>query len=221
MRRPFATVRRKTRRLDGFLKVDEYDIDVDKHEGGVLSVTRLVMERGDSVAVLGYDPERDAVVLVNEMRPGMVAAGEYPFADALVAGVVGPGEDPVAAAIREMREEAGLDLDEARLIVPGAYVSPGGTSERIAIVVGFVDVTGAGGVHGNPEESEDIRSVILSADVFIDRVRRCDIDDMKTMLAGYWLAEHRAVTRAAGPRADPSAPPAARARRRRRRRPER
>ena len=42
-----------------------------------MTVRQLVMERGHAVGVLGYDASRDEVVLANELRPGMLAAGEY------------------------------------------------------------------------------------------------------------------------------------------------
>jgi ADP-ribose pyrophosphatase len=55
-----------------------------------------------------------------------------------------------------------------------------------------VDTSQAGGVHGNAAESEDILTIILPAKVFIDRVRSGEINDLKTLVAGYWFAEHRA-----------------------------
>jgi ADP-ribose pyrophosphatase len=98
-----------------------------------------------------------------------------------------------------MKEETGLDLREPVLVHPGAYVSSGGTSETVAIVVGLVDSPVAGGVHGNANESEDICTVVLAAQEFIDRVRRADITDFKTLVAGYWLAENRERLRAEEP----------------------
>ena len=56
-----------------------------------------------------------------------------------------------------------------------------------AIVFGFVSTQNAAGVHGNPEEAEDILTVVLSADDFIERVRRGQITDLKTLVAGYWF----------------------------------
>ena len=193
--RPNATVKKVRPLFDGFLRLNEYEIEADTHAGGTITFTRLVMERGHAVAVLGYDPVRDEVVLVNEIRPGMLAEGEHPFADGLVAGGIGPEEAAVDAAAREMKEEADLDLREPFVIHPGLYVSSGGTSEKIVLVVGFVDTARAGGVHGNPDELEDIRTVVLSAEQFIDQARNGVITDMKTALAGYWLAEHRARLR--------------------------
>jgi hypothetical protein len=56
-------------------------------------------------------------------------------------------------------------------------------------VYGTVDTGQAGGVHGNSEENEDILSVVLPAKVFIERVRSGEINDLKTLVAGYWFAE--------------------------------
>ena len=194
--RPNAVATRITPLANGFLKVNAYEIQVDTHAGGRVTVTREVMERGHAVGVLGYDPRRDEVVLGNEMRPGMLAAGEYPFGDALIAGVIDAGETAIQAAVREMEEEAGLELRDPVLVHPGAYVSPGGTSEKVAIVFGIIDTSAAGGVHGNPHEHEDVRVVVMAATEFIDRATRAEFDDMKTALAGWWLAAHRARLRA-------------------------
>ncbi|HEU4625479.1 MAG TPA: NUDIX domain-containing protein [Steroidobacteraceae bacterium] len=194
-RKMHAAIRDRTALHEGFLKVYRYEFEVERHAGGTDRLTREVMERGNAVAVLGHDPGRDEIVLVNEFRPGLMVSGEYPFGDNLVAGVIDGGESPLAAAVREMREETGLELREPLLIHPGAYVSSGGTSERIALVYGIVDTAGAGGIHGAPDESEDILTVVLPAQTFIDRVHAGEIADMKTLLAGYWLAARRAQSR--------------------------
>jgi ADP-ribose pyrophosphatase len=187
-----AEIRRRMPLYEGFLRVFRYDFEVEKHDGGTDRITREVMERGDAVAVLGYDAKRDEVVLGNEFRPGVKVAGEYPYRDNLVAGAIDDGETAIQAAVREMHEEAGLELSQPIIIHRGAFVSSGGTSERIALVFGLVDTSHAGGVHGLSNEQEDILTVVLPAQVFIDRVRSGEINDLKTLVAGYWLAERRA-----------------------------
>lgn len=62
---------------------------------------------------------------------------------------------------------------------------------KIVLVLGIVDSSRAGCIHRNPEEREDIRVVVSPASDFIDRVRRGDITDLKTLVAGYWLADNR------------------------------
>jgi ADP-ribose pyrophosphatase len=180
---------------EGFLRVYHYEFDVEKHGGGTKRTSWEMMERGNAVAVLGHDPGRDEVVLGNEFRPGLMAAGDYPYRDNLVAGTIDNNETALEAAVREMREETGLALSHPVLIHPGAYVSSGGTSEKIAIVYGTVDTSQAGGVHGNATENEDILTVVLPAKVFIDRVRSGDINDLKTLVAGYWFAERQSANK--------------------------
>lgn len=184
-----ATIRGRTPLHAGFLRVYRYDFEVEKHQGGIRRLSWEVMERGNAVAVLGHDPRRDEVVLANEFRPGALIAGEYAYRDNLVAGSIENGETALAAAVREMQEEAGLVLSDPVQIHAGAYVSSGGTSEKISLVYGTVDTSGAGGVHGNAAEGEDILTVVLPAQVFIERVRSGGIDDLKTLVAGYWFAE--------------------------------
>jgi ADP-ribose pyrophosphatase len=92
-----------------------------------------------------------------------------------------------------MREETGLVLSNPVVVHSGAYVSSGGTSEKISIVYGTVDTAQAGAVHGNESEDEDILSIVLPAKVFIERVRSGEINDLKTLVAGYWFAEQEAA----------------------------
>jgi len=186
-----AVIRSKTPLHEGFLRLYQYEFDVEKHGGGIRRSSWEMMERGNAVAVLGHDPARDEVVLANEFRPGAMVAGDYPYRDNLVAGAIDNNETALQAAVREMQEEAGLVLSNPVLIHPGAYVSSGGTSEKISIVYGTVDTGHAGGVHGNAAQNEDILTIVLPARVFIDRVRGGEIDDLKTLVAGYWFAEHQ------------------------------
>jgi ADP-ribose pyrophosphatase len=195
-RRPTAAVLARTCLHEGFLRLYRYRFVVEKYAGGSAQLTREIMERGDAVAVLGYDRRRDQVVLCSEFRPGALVAGEYPFLDNLVAGAIDASETALEAAVREMREETALELTAPELIHRGAFVSSGGTSERIALVFGQVDLTAAGGVHGNADEQEDILTVVQSAAQFIERVRSGEINDLKTLVAGYWFAERRARERA-------------------------
>jgi ADP-ribose pyrophosphatase len=193
MKRLRADILSRTPLHNAFLKVYRYEFDVAKHEGGRSHISREVMERGNAVAVLGHDPTRDEVVLGNEFRPGVLVAGDYAYTDNLVAGGIDGTETMLEAAVREMHEETGLVLGDPVVIHSGAYVSSGGTSEKIAIVYGIVDTSRAGGVHGEESEDEDILSVVLSASMFIERVRSGEINDLKTLVAGYWFAERRAA----------------------------
>ncbi|MBI1215464.1 MAG: NUDIX domain-containing protein [Alphaproteobacteria bacterium] len=191
--KPQARITGSERLFTGFFKLDELTIEADAHGGGQMVLKRLILDRGHAVAILAYDPQRDEVLMVNEMRPGMLAAGQYPFSDSLPAGMIDEGEDALEAAARELQEETGALLTGARLIHDGAFVSSGGTSEKISLVVGFVDMSAVahGSVHGKAEEGEDIRVVVMKADDFIARTESGRQHDMKTMICAFWLDKHR------------------------------
>ena len=190
-KKPQAKIINSERVYNGFFKMDELTIEMDRHEGGTMTLKRLNFERGHAVAMLGYDPVRDEVLLVNEMRPGMLAAGVYPFVDALPAGMIDKDEDAITAAVREMHEETGVDLKNPRLIHEGAFVSSGGTSERISLVVGIIDASQAGGIHGKPGEGENIKTVVIPANEFIQRAEDGTLLDMKSLVFAFWLDKHR------------------------------
>src|SRR4051812_38906064 len=92
-KKPGAKIIAKRRIHDGYYKVDEIDIEMDRHDGGKQTITRNVMNVGHAVGVLGYDPVRDEVVLVNELRTGPLLNGDEPFAEALPARGIDKGED--------------------------------------------------------------------------------------------------------------------------------
>ncbi len=186
-----ATITDRKRVYDGFFKIDELTIDMDRHDGTVQTVKRMNFERGNAVGILGYDKDLDRVVLTNEMRPGMLAAGEYPFNDSVSAGMIDAGETATQAAKREWEEETGHEIEDLKLVHAGAYVSAGGTSERLALTAGFIDSTEYGGVHGEVDEGESINSVILPADEYIARAEDGRLKDMKSLALAFWLARHR------------------------------
>lgn len=192
-KKPQAHIAERKNVFNGFFKVDELTIDMDKHEGGTQRLKRLVFERGHAVTILAHDPASDTILLVNEMRPGTLSAGKDAFTDSLIAGMIDKGEDALTAAQRETLEETGMALQNARLIHNGAFVSPGGTSESIALVYGTVDMSRAGGVHGHAGEGEDIKSVIISGDEFIARAVNGELNDLKTLAMAFWFANNRAT----------------------------
>ena len=107
-----AVIHSRTPLHEGFLRVYEYEFDVEEYRGGMARLSREVMERGNAVAVLGHDPNRNEVVLGNEFRPGVLVAGDYPFRDNLIAGSIDENETALEAAVREMQEETGLILSD-------------------------------------------------------------------------------------------------------------
>jgi ADP-ribose pyrophosphatase len=149
-------VQEKTTPYQGFFQVDRYKLKHQKYDGDWSPVlVRELFERGHTVAVLPYDPERDSVVLVEQFRIGAYAAGGEPWLSEAIAGIIDVGEKAEEVAYREALEEANCKMTE--LIKIGEFVmSPGGCSETTAMFCGRVDSRGIGGVHGLAHEGEDI-----------------------------------------------------------------
>lgn len=186
----------------GYFRIDRYRLRHRRFDGGWTGVmTREVFERGHAVAVLPYDPERDRVVILEQFRIGALAAGLEPWLLETVAGIIEPEEAPEAVAIREAYEEAGcklLALEPIGRVLP----SPGGCSEVLQLFVGRIDSAGLGGLHGLPEEHEDIRASVLGLDEALARLAEGAPVNASLMLCLQWLALNRDALRArwrAGP----------------------
>jgi ADP-ribose pyrophosphatase len=183
---------------DGYFRIDRYRLRHRRHGGGWTDeVSREVFERGHVAAVLPYDPERDAVVLIEQFRIGAYAAGEPQcWLTEIVAGVIEDGEEPDAVARREMLEETGCTLSALQPI--GKYlVSPGGTSESVRLYLGRIDSRTAAGLHGVKDEAEDIRVLVKPYAEVESAVREGLFTNAATLIALQWLALNRDRVRAA------------------------
>jgi ADP-ribose pyrophosphatase len=195
----------KTGLHPGFLSVDEIEFEFRKFDGQMSGpLKHEIMERGDSVAVLAYDKRLGAVVLVKQFR--VAAALNQRAQDAwlleLPAGSINRDETARQAARRELQEETGYVLSDQALKsqdvkklerfshVCTAYLSPGGTTERVHIFYVEVDhdfdrVPGDGG--GNKAEREDIRTIHMSPEDLFRAIDAGEVLDAKLIIAAQWF----------------------------------
>ena len=175
----------------GFFQIDRFQLQHQLFSGGWGEpLTRELFERGHAAAVLPYDPSLDALVLIEQFRIGALQAPGGPWLTEIVAGIIDPGEQPEQVVRREATEEAGLTLGRCEFICD-YLVSPGGTSERIALFCGEVDASGAGGVHGLADEGEDIRVTRVA---YGDALRMLDdgvLNSASAIIAMQWLMMNR------------------------------
>jgi ADP-ribose pyrophosphatase len=177
----------------GFFRIDRYRLRHRLFSGGWSDeLVREVFERGHAVGVLLYDPQRDAVVLIEQFRLPAHLAGFAPWQLEIVAGIVDPGDRSEAeVALREAREETGLVIEGALLPIHRYLTSPGGTTEYVDLFCGRVDSTDAGGIHGLAEEHEDIKVVVKSYEEVMALLRADRIENGFALVALYWLAANR------------------------------
>jgi ADP-ribose pyrophosphatase len=185
-----------TRPYGGFFKLDRYNLRHRKHDGGwTPPLVREVLERGRTVALLPYDPVRDAVVLIEQFRIGAYTAGLDPWQIEVVAGVIEPGESAAEVARRETMEEAGCRVTDVERI-GSVLLSSGASSEVSEMFCGRVDSDGVGGIHGLAHEGEDIRVTVVPAVGAIAHVNDGAVMSGYAVIPLQWLALNRERLRA-------------------------
>ncbi|HDS5156479.1 TPA: ADP-ribose diphosphatase [Enterobacter hormaechei subsp. steigerwaltii] len=152
-------------------------------------IKREIFERGHAAVLLPYDPVRDEVVLVEQVRIAAYDTSDTPWLLEMVAGMIEEGESVEDVARREALEEAGLAIGRTKPVL-SYLASPGGTTERSSIMVGEVDVRTAEGIHGLADENEDIRVHVVSREQAYQWVEEGKIDNAASVIALQWLQLH-------------------------------
>ncbi|MCU0973130.1 MAG: NUDIX domain-containing protein [Burkholderiales bacterium] len=175
----------------GFFRLERVHLRHSLHRGGMSPVLmREILEKGNVVAMLPYDPIADMVVMIEQFRVGAIGDQRSAWLLEIVAGLMEPGEQPEEVARREATEEAGLAV---RRIEPIArfFATPAKSSELTHLFCGEVDASGAGGVHGLAHEGEDIRVIPMPAERAFHLLEIGRIDSAWPMIALMWLQTHR------------------------------
>ena len=134
---------------------------------------REIVEHPGGACILPVDGEGNAYC-VRQYR--------YPIGEHLLEAP--PGEDPVAGALRELKEETGCTA--GRIVPLGAYhSSPGFSSERLYLYLALDLSRG----EAHPDEGEFLDLVKLPFSELLAMVKRGEISDGKTAIAAL-QAEH-------------------------------
>jgi nudix-type nucleoside diphosphatase (YffH/AdpP family) len=190
---------KQERLLDAFFKVDQVTVSHERFQGG-MSEPRpyLVMERGDAVAALLYDPARRKVVAIEQFRIPTLGKGRGGgWLVEAVAGMIAANPDgsfaetPLESLIREVQEETGYHIADAKHICT-FFSSPGGNTERTFLFYAEVreaDKQSQG--CGLEHEGEDIAIAEFDVAEFFAKLEAGEFEDAKLIMAGYWLmAQH-------------------------------
>jgi ADP-ribose pyrophosphatase len=140
----------------GFFKMTRTLVEHRLFGGGwSRPLTRELFVRGDAVGVLLYDPVNHLVGLVEQFRFGAINEKLSPWQYEVVAGMMSSEENPRQVAIRELKEEAGVEVEKL-IPICDYLVSVGGTDEKMHMYCGLLDLAGKGGIYGLDDEGEDI-----------------------------------------------------------------
>lgn len=176
----------KEKVFNGFFKVWKYTFKHRLFAGGWSKpVVREMFDRGHASALLAYDPRKDHVVLIEQIRVGALEHTS-PWQLEIIAGINDEGESAEQVVRREAKEEADVEIDDIEHITH-YYPSSGGCSETIDIFVGRVNSELASGIHGVEDEGEDIQVHVMSREQAYHLVGSGKIGNGATIIALLWL----------------------------------
>lgn len=142
-----------------------------------LKVERDLIDHGNAVTILAITAD-DRVVLGSEYRVGRNAE-----TISLPAGLINPGEDPLTAAKRELREETGYIAHQPRLMTKISS-SEGFTNETVNLILTRIDPNEHGEKHFDHDEY--VNTALVPLTQVIDYLKTGRIHSAQGVCALTW-----------------------------------
>lgn len=161
----------------------QINYDFKFKDGTWKNVSRESYDRGDGCAILLYNSEKETVILTKQFRmPIYHANTDEGMSIEACAGAIDKNESAEATIIREVEEEVGYRIAEAKLILK-AYMSPGAMTEKMYLFVApyseHMKVNQGGGV---ATENEEIEVMEFSFSEVLNMMTSGEIRDAKTIM---------------------------------------
>ena len=193
---------RSDEQREGFLTLKRYELVVVNEGRRSRSVHYdMILRRALDAAIMVAhhlgDDGRPCVYLRSSVRPPVALRPIAPKVDAVLwevpAGLIEPGEEPAAAAARELEEELGfrVSADVMQPLGPQAFPAPGFVGEIHFFFHLRVDPKTRKDPAGDGSPLEDVaRIVSVPLDDALSACRRGEVQDAKTELDLRRLAEN-------------------------------
>lgn len=177
--------------FNGFFKMDKLTFDQDRFNGEQMKgVVREVFIRQPVVFLSLYDPKANKFLFTEQVRVGAIVSDMTNSETVLepIAGIIDEGENALEAAVREAKEETGVDVDVSTItIVQQGFTTPGGSSEYAFYATGIFDSSNYeecdGGVEG---EQEDICTHLIDGDKALDLIADGTINSLSGSFGILW-----------------------------------
>jgi ADP-ribose pyrophosphatase len=162
-----------------FTVVEEHAVDPEGFE-----IKRSIIRHPGSAVMMAVD-EKNCVLLVRQFRlPAEKMLWELP------AGRIDPGETPLKAAKRELKEETGYRARKWAKLA-SYWPSPGYVAEKMNLFL----ATGLTAGEQQPMDDERIECRWFTQRELADLIRKGSLQDGKTLIGYFLWREHRKASR--------------------------
>lgn len=173
---------------NGFNKITKYYFEFSSFDGLTqLTTDKEIFERKSAVGILLYDPKLDAIVMIQQFRPGCFVAENIPFPLEIPAGLIdSPKENLEDVARREAKEEARCHIKK---LIKIGYFFPeiSFSSRRIYLFCGQIDASNLEKHGGLKEENEDTRIALYPLKQVKNMLKKGEIINSHSLIALQWF----------------------------------
>lgn len=174
-----------------FIHLQTLVFDQTTADGRVTRLNREVHDHGSAAAILLFDPQKDAIVLVRQFRPAAFVNGDPSFMLEVPAGLI-DDDQPDEAIRREAMEETGYAVKDVQYLFE-TYASPGTLTEKVALFYARIDLDEKAGLGGGLDtEGENIEVLSIPFDKAFGMITTGEISDAKTIILLQWAMLNRA-----------------------------
>ena len=162
-------------------RIISVDVDTVRFPNGATGELEMVRHPGASAVVPFLDDPRDSdprVILIRQYRYAAQA-----FVYEIPAGRLDHGEEPLACAARELREETGYSAGEL-IPLTTFYTTPGFTDERIHLFA----ATGLTEGKSQLESDEVLDLVVMPISKAVDMIQTSELVDGKSMVGIFFAS---------------------------------
>lgn len=175
----------------GFVKVEKVQLSHRLFESNkyIPPIQRELIARRPAAGVLIYNDQQQKFALIEQFRIGALDDTDSPWQLEIIAGVLDGDESPEHCIRREALEESGCEIQELQHLY-SFYPSAGACSELFHLYVAQAELPEHGGVHGMPDEGENIQLHILDYADIPSLLTNGRLRNAPVIMALQWLQQH-------------------------------